>query len=54
MKCKSGFIRVDDQINFVSVNPENLSERTDLGVNYLGFSCAQQGSFNFHTTNSLT
>lgn len=54
VKCKSGFIQVDDQIKYVSVNPENLNERTPLGVHYHGFSCAAKSTFNFHTTNSLS
>lgn len=40
VKCKSGFLRVDDGIKHVTVNPDNLNERTNLGVHYLGFSCA--------------
>lgn len=54
VKCKSGFIQIDEGINYVGVNPNNLSVQTDLGVHRLGFGCAPQGAFTYHSTNSMT
>lgn len=45
-------MKIDDGIKYVSVNPDNLNQRTDLGVNYLGFACQDPSTHTYETTNS--